>query len=88
MKSNLPKFTKDDEFKISLSSEDINKIDEKIRKKGSDIQVQKSNNAITSDVVLLSTCTSCDIKFVPKNSITYETLCGSCIGEKVIEMGA
>ena len=32
MKSNLPKFTKDDEFKISLSSEDIDKMDEEIKK--------------------------------------------------------
>lgn len=28
----MPKFTKNDEFKISLSTEDINKIDEEIKK--------------------------------------------------------
>ncbi|MCH9658425.1 hypothetical protein K0U27_06990 [archaeon] len=31
MKSDLSKFTKDDEFKISLSTEDIDKIDEEIK---------------------------------------------------------
>lgn len=32
----MPKFTKNDEFKISLSTEDINKIDEEIKKLESD----------------------------------------------------
>jgi len=78
--------TKDDEFKISLSSEDINKIDEKIRKANNDIQVQ-TNRKLISGVILLNTCTMCDIKFVPKNSMTYETLCGSCDAKKQKKTG-
>jgi len=73
--------TKDDKFKISLSSEDINNTDEKIRKADNDVQVQ-NNCKLISGVILLNTCTSCDIKFVPKNSMTYETLCGSCVAKK------
>jgi len=70
--------TRDAEFEISLSSEDINKIEEKI--KNDDTETQ--NNNLANGVVLINTCTNCDIKFVPKNSMTYETLCGSCIGKK------
>ena len=73
--------TKDDKFKISLSSEDINNMDEKIRKADNDVQVQ-NNCKLISGVILLNTCTSCGIKFVPKNSMTYETLCGSCVAKK------
>lgn len=73
--------TKDDEFKISLSSEDIDNIDEKIRNEDNDVQVQ-NNRKLISCVILLNTCTSCGIKFVPKNSMTYETLCCSCVAKK------
>jgi hypothetical protein len=71
---------KDAEFKISFSSEDIDKINEKIRNEDNYVQVQ--NNNIASGVILFNTCTNCDIKFIPKNSMTYETLCGPCVGKK------
>jgi hypothetical protein len=74
--------TRDAEFEISLSSEDINKIEEKI--KNGDTETQ--NNDRVNGVVLINTCTNCNIKFVPKNSMTFETLCGSCIGKKVVEV--
>ena len=70
--------TRDAEFEISLSSEDINKIEEKI--KNDDTETQ--NNDLANGVVLINTCTNCGIKFVPKNSMTFETLCGFCIGKK------
>ena len=77
--------TRDAEFEISLSNEDINKIEEKI--KNDDTETQ--NNNLANGVVLINTCTNCDIKFVPKNSMTFETLCGLCVGKKqnVTEMG-
>jgi len=78
--------TKDDEFKISLSSEDIDNIDEKIRNEDNDVQVQ-NNRELISGVILLNTCTSCGIKFVPKNSMTYETLCCSCVAKKQKKTG-
>jgi hypothetical protein len=58
--------TRDAEFKISLSSEDINKIDEKIRNEDDSIETQNNNN-IASGVILFNTCANCDIKFIPKN---------------------
>jgi hypothetical protein len=76
--------TRDPEFEISLSSEDINKIEEKI--KNDDTETQ--NNKLVNEAVLINTCTNCGIKFVPKNSMTFEILCGSCIGKKVTEMSA
>ena len=69
---------RDVEFHMSLSSEDINKIEEKIRNED-DAETQ---NNLVSGVILVNTCTGCGIKFVPKNSMTYETLCGFCIGKK------
>ena len=78
--------TKDAEFKISLSSEDINKIAEKIRNGDDDVQEQ-SNGHLTNGVILLNTCTSCDTKFIPKDSMTYETLCDSCVGKRQKETG-
>ena len=76
--SNKSSTTRDVEFAISLSSEDINKIEEKIRNED-DAETQNSNLV---RVVLVNTCTDCGIKFVPKNSMTFETLCGFCIGKK------
>jgi hypothetical protein len=75
---------RDAEFEISLSSEDIHKIEEKIKNDNTEIQ----NNDLVNGVVLINTCTNCGIKFVPKNSMTFEILCGSCIGKKVTEMSA
>jgi hypothetical protein len=84
--SSNPSITKDAEFKISLSSEDINKIDEKIRNEDDSIETQNNNN-IASGVILFNTCANCDIKFIPKNSMTYETLCGLCVGKKQNDTG-
>jgi len=78
--------TKDDQFKISLSSEDINNIDEKIRNEDNDVQVQ-NNCKLVSGVILLNKCIICEIKFVPKNSMTYETLCCSCVAKRQKKMG-
>ncbi len=73
---------KDAEFEISISSEDINKIEEKIRNGHTETQ----NNKLVNGMVLVNTCTNCGIKFVPKNSMNFETLCGFCIGKKVVEV--
>ncbi len=78
--------TKDAEFKISLSSDDINKIAEEISNGDNDVQEQ-NNYHLTNGVILLNTCTSCDAKFIPKNSMTYETLCDSCVGKSRKENG-
>lgn len=74
--------TRDAEFEISLSGEDINKIEEKIKNDNTETQ----NNDRANGMVLINTCTNCGIKFVPKNSMTFETLCGFCIGEKAVEV--
>jgi hypothetical protein len=78
--------TRDAEFEISLSSEDINKIEEKIKNEDDSIETQNNNN-IASGVILFNTCANCDIKFIPKNSMTYETLCGLCVGKKQNDTG-
>ena len=70
---------RDEEFQISLSSEDIRKIEEKIRD-GDDSETQ--NSKLVNGVVLINTCAGCSIEFVPKNSMSFETLCQSCIGKK------
>jgi len=75
---------RDAEFETSLSNEDIDKIEEKIINDDTETQ----NDKLVNGVVLINTCTNCGIKFVPKNSMTFEILCGSCIGKKVTEMGA
>ena len=73
--SNKSSTTRDVEFEISLSSEDINKIEEKIRNED-DAETQNSN--LVNRVVLVNTCTNCGIKFIPKNSMIFEILCGLC----------
>ena len=77
--SNKSSTTRDVEFEISLSSEDINKIEEKIRNED-DAETQNSN--LVNRVVLVNTCTNCGIKFIPKNSMTFEILCGLCTEKK------
>jgi len=67
----------DAEFEISLSSEDVNENEGK--NKNDDTETQ---NNLVNDVALVNTCTNCGIEFVPKNSMTFETLCGFCIGGK------
>ena len=76
---NKPNTTKDTEFKISLSVEEIDKIDGKIRNV-ENIETQ-NNCSLTSGIILLNTCTSCQNEFKPTNSMTYETLCGLCLGK-------
>ena len=75
--------TRDAEFEISISSEDVNKIEEKVKNEDTETQ----NDNLVKEVVLINTCTNCSIKFVPKNSMTFEMLCGFCVGKKVTEMG-
>ena len=70
----------DAEFEISLSSEDINEIEEKIKNDDTEIQ----NNNLANGVVFTNTCTNCGAKFVPKNSMIFETLCGFCIGKNSV----
>ena len=82
--SNKCSTARDAEFETSLSNEDIDKIEEKIINDDTETQ----NDKLVNGVVLINTCTNCGIKFVPKNSMTFEILCGSCIGKKVTEMGA
>jgi len=72
--------SKDAEFKISLSSEDIDKIDEKIRNGDDDDETQKCS--LVSGVVLINTCTNCGNKFKPVNSMIWESLCDLCLGKK------
>ena len=67
---------KDAEFKISLSSEDVNKIEEKIRN-GDDAETQNSN--LVSGVALINACTNCGNKFKPVNSMIWELLCDLCL---------
>ena len=77
--SNKSSTTKDAEFKISLSSEDIDKIEEKIRN-GDDDETQ--NSRLVSGVTLINACTNCGNKFKPVNSMIWESLCDLCLGGK------
>ncbi|WP_420544693.1 hypothetical protein [Nitrosopumilus sp.] len=79
--------TRDVEFRISISSEDIDKIETKVKNDDGDAETQ--NNSLADGVVLTNTCENCSVKFAPKNSITCEVWCESCIGKKqnVIWMG-
>jgi len=77
--SNKSDTTRDVEFDISLSSEDINKNEEEIRNEGG---AETQNSNLVNGVVLVNTCTNCGIKFVPKNSMTFEILCGLCTEKK------
>lgn len=86
--------SKDSEFKIQLSIEDINKIDEEIRGiSNSSKPLEKSNQRIKTNnmqesqstvkgLKLLNVCTNCENKFIPKNSMINEKLCKSCLGKR------
>ena len=76
---NKPIAAKDTEFQISLSAEEIDKIDGKIRNVGN--TETQNNDTIASGIILLNTCTNCQNEFKATNSMTYETLCGSCLGK-------
>ena len=77
--NNKPNTTKDTEFKISLSVEDINNIDRNIRNV-ENIETQ-NNDSVVSGIILLNICARCQNEFKPTNSMTYETLCVSCLGK-------
>lgn len=88
-KSNI---SREDEFKILLSTEDINKIDEELRGinnsskqieesyevKNKIISIQKSQNTVKR-LRLLNVCVNCKNEFIPKNSMISEKLCKSCL---------
>jgi len=94
----MSKFTKDDEFKILLSMEDIDKIDEEIKNIDSNSKKIDESNMIESEeakltedgenynvvdgVILLNTCMTCHNKFKPLNSMIYETSCNACSEKK------
>jgi hypothetical protein len=93
-KENEPSILKDDEFKIHLSTEDIDKIDEEIRginnsfkpieksnevkNKAKTINIEKNQNTVKG-LRLLNVCTNCKNEFIPKNSMINEKLCKSCL---------
>ncbi len=72
--------TRDVEFRISISSEDIDKIETKVKNNEGDAKPQ--NNPLADGVVLTNTCENCSVKFVPKNNMTCEVWCEYCIGKK------
>lgn len=93
-KENEPNILKDNEFKIYLSTEDIDKIDEEIRgmnnsfksieksneakNKAKTINIEKNQN-IVKGLRLLNVCANCKNEFIPKNSMINEKLCKSCL---------
>ncbi len=94
IRNNESNMSRDDEFKIQLSTEDINKIDEEIREMSNGskpieksnevknkvkmINIEKNQN-ITKGLRLLNVCTNCKNEFIPKNSMINEKLCKSCL---------
>jgi len=85
----MDKTTRDNEFKIQLSVEDINKLDDAIRRmsdssksieKSNELKINtKNNQSIIKGLRLLNVCTNCENEFIPKNSMINEKLCKSCL---------
>ena len=75
--NNKSNTTKDTEFKMSLSVEKIGKMDRNIRNV-ENIETQ-NNDFIARGIILFNICTKCQNEFKPTNSMTYETLCVSCL---------
>jgi hypothetical protein len=83
----MDNFSKDNEFKIQLSVEDINKLDDAIRGMSDGSKsIEKSNEMKTNNnqstakgLRLLNVCTNCKNEFIPKNSMINEKLCKSCL---------
>jgi len=83
------KMSRDKEFKIQLSVEDINKLDDVIRgmsdssksiEKSNELKINTKNNQSTiKGLRLLNVCTNCKNEFIPKNSMINEKLCKSCL---------
>lgn len=86
--------SKDDEFKVQISIEDINKIDEEIREMNNSSEfLEKSNDPkntvkiinpeknqiLINGLCLLNVCTNCENEFIPKNSMIDEKLCKLCL---------
>ncbi|MDH5431104.1 MAG: hypothetical protein OEW78_04385 [Nitrosopumilus sp.] len=81
--------SRDKEFKIQLSVEDINKLDDVIRgmsdssksiEKSNELKINTKNNQSTiKGLRLLNVCTNCKNEFIPKNSMINEKLCKSCL---------
>ena len=81
--------SRDNEFKIQLSVEDINKLDDAIRgmsdgsksiEKSNEMKTNSKNNQSTAKGLrLLNVCTNCKNEFIPKNSMINEKLCKSCL---------
>jgi formylmethanofuran dehydrogenase subunit E len=82
-------FSKDNEFKIQLSVDDIDKLDDAIRgidddskfiEKSNELQINlKNNQSIIKGLKLLNVCDNCKNEFIPKNSMIDEILCKSCL---------
>ena len=83
--------SKDSEFKIQLSTEDISKIDEELRgidnssktieksnEKNKTINIDESQTTVKG-LKLLNVCANCENEFIPKNSMINEKLCKSCL---------
>jgi hypothetical protein len=86
--------SRNSEFKIQLSTEDINKLDEAIREMSNNSNLPEKSNEVknkvkTTDIEksqntvkelrLLNACADCKNKFIPKNSMVDEKLCKLCL---------
>ncbi|MDH5430305.1 MAG: hypothetical protein OEW78_00275 [Nitrosopumilus sp.] len=91
--------SKDKEFKITLSIEDIDKIDEEIKnieknsKKSledskivemNQMDIKRNQNTIKG-VSLLNTCINCDDDFIPINSMINEKICKLCLEKQPLK---
>ena len=93
-KENKSNISRDDEFIIQLSTEDINKIDEELRGAGNISNPLEKSNEVKNKTIsmqesqstvkglrLLNVCANCDDEFIPKNSMINEKMCRSCLEE-------
>ena len=81
--------SRDSEFKIQLSAEDINKLEDMVRRTSdssksientNEMKTNTKNNQSTAKGLrLLNVCTNCENEFIPKNSMINEKLCKLCI---------
>ena len=86
--------SRNNEFKIQLSIEDINKLDKAIREMSNNSNIPEKSNEVknkfkTTNIEknqntvkglrLLSACVNCKNEFIPKNSMIDEKLCKSCL---------
>ena len=86
--------SRDNEFKIQLSTEDISKMGEEIRRMNDNsnsiekskeaknkikiINTEKNQNTV-KELCLLNVCANCENEFIPKNSMINEKLCKACL---------